>query len=146
MEAQSQSTSFSYTSSCGSRNGNGGNGGHSPSLIITGREIFARTNRDPDERAALSGQLVKGEIQPTSLTVPQAAAITHSTIHRTYAALQLAPASRVRVAAGELSLGDALRGNGLVAAWLMATADERAALGVTVGVDAVWDGAIKPLL
>jgi hypothetical protein len=148
MDAHNQSTSLSYTKSCGSRNGNGGNGDHSPLplFLLTGRTIFARTNRGIDERAGLSGQLVTGEVQLTSLTVPQAAAITHSITHRTYAALQLAPASRARVAKGEVSLADALKGNGLVAAWLMATADERAALGAIVGVDEVWDDAIKPAI
>jgi hypothetical protein len=131
------------------RNGNGGNGNgngsgkHSP-LLITGREVFARTNRGASERAGLGAQLVLGEAWLTKLTAAQAAVLTHTTLQNIYAAMHLAPKTRARVAAGELTLAEAAKANGLLAAWISSTPDERAALGVAVGVDKIWDAVISP--
>jgi hypothetical protein len=137
-----QSSLYALSSAFGNGNGNG-HARPGPHLI-TGRSIITHTNRDVDERAGLAARLVLGEAHLVKPTVPQAAALTHATIHTIYDALRLAPETRVRVAAGELSLTDAMKGNGLVSAWLVATPAEKAALGSIVGVDEVWDSAINP--
>ncbi len=49
-----------------------------------------------------------------------------------------------RIAAGELTLSDAAKANGLLAAWAAATPAEKAALGSAVGVNEIWDSAIQP--
>jgi hypothetical protein len=59
-------------------------------------------------------------------------------------ALRLKPGTRARVAAGELTIAQAAKANGLYAAWVEASPDEKAALGRIVGVDAIWDNMIQP--
>ena len=124
------------------KNGGAGNG-HSP-IPITGRELTGGSKGDAGARAGRAAMLVCGEAQLVTWSVPQATAVTVATMQLTYEALRLTPAARARVAAGEITLADAARGNGLVNAWLMASAEEKAALGATVGVDVVWDAAISP--
>lgn len=146
------SIASSYTTSSGLRNGNG-NGHHKPVLItghkpalIAGREIAAYSNDEAAVRGAIAAQLALKELLPVDLTVAQASLITGATIGSTYNAMRLAPETRARVAKGELSLADAMRGNGLVAAYLNATPDELVALGTIVGVSKVWDDVIAPSL
>jgi hypothetical protein len=56
----------------------------------------------------------------------------------------LKPATRMRVARGELSLLEASKANGLLEAWFASTPDKKVALGIAVGVDQVWDSVISP--
>jgi hypothetical protein len=130
------------------RNGNGddgnGIGDAMPGPVqVTGRNI-AHGHRDPGQRGALGAQLVLGEAHHTKPTILQVAAILHVSVPYVRLALDLQPGTRARVAAGEISLSTAAQANGLLASWIAATPEERAALGIAVGVDRIWDGAIAP--
>jgi len=120
------------------------NGHHEP-FSITGRWI-AHASLNASERAAVGAQLVLSEAQLVRPTATQVGAILHVSAPYLGLALKLAPETRDRVAMGELSLTDAAKGNGLVTAWLVATPDERCALGRAVGIDAIWDASIEPSL
>jgi hypothetical protein len=133
-----------YSSHNGLRNGNGGNNGNDKPILITGRDVLAFTNRGEDEKAGRAAQWVRGDVQLIKPTVAQAALVYHATVHNTYAALHLAPEALKRVVARELSLAAAARGNRLVTVWLNATPAEKAAFGIAIGVNEVWDAAISP--
>jgi hypothetical protein len=112
---------------------------------ITGRNL-AHAHRSASERAALAAQLVLGEARLVKPTITQVAAITLVSLPYVQVALKLSETTRYRVVKGELSLPDAARANGLLSAWLTSTPEEKAALGVAVGVNAVWDEAIAPAI
>jgi hypothetical protein len=139
MDAQS----VVYIKSDRLRNGKG-NGHHSPTLI-TGRNL-AHAHRTASQRGALAAQLVLEELHRVEPTAIQAAADTGANMPYVQIALRLTPLTRARVAKGELTIPEAAKANGLLAAWEAATLAEKAALGATVGVDAVWDNVIQPTL
>ena len=113
--------------------------------VITGRDL-AHSHRTASQRGALAAQLVLEEVEHIKPTMIQAAAVTRTNIPYVQIALRLTPATRVRVAAGEFTLAEAAKANGLLAAWIASTAAEKTALGAAVGVDAVWDSVIQPLI
>ena len=130
------------------RNGNGLGNGHGnckPPILITGRNL-THWQHTIGQRAALAAQLFHREAQLVDLTVAGAARLVQVSCPTVKLAVDLKPITRARVAVGELPLFDAVKGNGLVTAWLAATADEKAALGSVVGVDAIWDSAMQPLI
>jgi hypothetical protein len=121
------------------------NGEGLKSFPITGRNI-AHVRRDASQRAGIAAQLVLGEIELIKPTVVQTVAIAHISQPYINFALRLSAETRARLAAGELSLADAAKANGLLTAWLAATPTEQAALGAVVGVNKIWDAAIAPLI
>jgi hypothetical protein len=118
-----------------------GNGHHSPT--VTGRNL-AHSHRTASQRAALAAQLVLEEVEQIKPTMIQAAAVTRVNIPYVQFALRLTPATRERVAKGELTIAEAAKANGLLAAWEAATLADKAALGSAVGVNEIWDRAIQP--
>jgi hypothetical protein len=114
-----------------------------PAKTITGRNL-AHAHRTASQRGAVAAQLVLEEVEHTKPTMIQAAAITGANIPYVQLALRLKPETRARVAAGELTIAEAAKANGLLSAWIAATPTEKAALGVAVGVDAIWDAVISP--
>jgi hypothetical protein len=118
-------------------------GKHEPFFPITGRNL-AHAHRDAGERAGIAAQLVLGEAELIRPTITQVAPITHVSVPYVQLALRLKVETRARVAAGELSFLQAVKANGLLAAWIASTPAERAALGSVVGVDEIWDCAIEP--
>jgi hypothetical protein len=140
--------SIVYIKSNHLRNGNDGNGsggGHHSPLLITGRNL-AHSHRTASQRGALAAQLVLEEVEHIKPTMIQAAAVTRANIPYVQFALRLTPETRARVAAGEFSLAEAAKANGLLAAWIASTPAEKAALGSAVGVNEIWDSAIQPLI
>lgn len=134
----------SYTTTTHFHNGNGGGNGHGP-VQLTGRNL-AHCRRTASQKAAVAAQQVEGEVERTKPTIIQAAADVGANIPYVQLALKLTRATRARVAAGEITISEAAEANGLLAAWLVATSEEKAALGVAVGPDAIWDSAIQPSL
>jgi hypothetical protein len=132
----------------GPHNGNGGNGqgnGHSPSSVV-GRSL-AHSHLTASQRAAVAAKLVLGEARLIAPTITQVVPIVHVSTPYVRVALELVEETRARVAMGELlSLSDAAKANGLLAAWLTASPVERAALGTIVGADEVWADAVLPSL
>ena len=126
-------------------NGNGKGGGHHSPTLITGRDL-AHSHRTASQRGALAAQLVLEELQRVEPTAIQAAADTGANMAYVQIALRLTPATRARVAAGEFTIAEAAKANGLLGAWITSTPAEKAALGAAVGVDAVWDNVIQPTL
>lgn len=124
--------------------GNGGGNGHKP-VQLTGPKL-AHAHRTASQKAAVAAQMVKEEVERTKPTIIPAAADIGANIPYVRCALKLTPETRERVAAGEITITEAAKANGLLAAWLASTPEERAAFGADVGVDAVWDAAIKPSL
>jgi hypothetical protein len=116
----------------------------------SGRPIFGRdiahSHRSAGERAALAAQLIVGERTLCQPTATQVGPIVRASLPYIHIARLLKPATRMRVARGELSLVEASKANGLLEAWYSASPDERAALGSVVGVDAVWDAVISPAI
>jgi hypothetical protein len=114
----------------------------------SGRPIFGRdiahSHRSAGERAALVAQLILGERTLCQPTVTQVGPIVRASAPYIHVARLLKPATRMRVARGELSLVEASRANGLLEAWFASTPDEKVALGIAVGVDQVWDSVISP--
>ena len=127
-----------------SRNGNGGGNGHGP-VQLTGRN-FAHAHRTASQKAAVAAQQVLGLVERIKPTIIQAAADVGVSVPYVQLALKLKPETLQRVADGEISLLDAVKANGLLAAWLANTPEEQAALGAIVGVDKIWDGVIAPSL
>jgi hypothetical protein len=121
--------------SCNSKNGHG--------RPIFGRDI-AHSHRSAGERAALAAQLVLGERTLFQPTATQAGPLVRASLPYIHIARLLKPATRMRVARGELSLVEASKANGLAEAWFLASPEERAALGSIVGVNQIWDDAIQP--
>jgi hypothetical protein len=119
---------------------NSGNNGGRP---IYGRDI-SHSHRTPGERAALAAQLTFSERTLFQPTATQAALIVRASLPYIHIARLLKPATRMRVARGELSLIEASKANGLLEAWFSASPEERAHLGSVVGVNQVWDDAISP--
>jgi hypothetical protein len=114
-----------------------------PPAPVTGRNV-AHAPRSVSQRAVLAAQLRLGDAVLVSPTITQCAALTRVSQPCISLALKLKPATRDRVAVGELTLADAARANGLLVAWLAATPAEKAAFGIAVGVNEVWDAAISP--
>ena len=112
---------------------------------MTGRNL-AHCGRTPSQRAAVAAQLVKGEVERVEPTIIQASADLSVSVPYTQLALKLTPATRARVAADEITISEAVKANGLLAAWFAASPEEQAALGAAVGVDVIWDASIKPSL
>jgi hypothetical protein len=112
---------------------------------LTGRNL-AYSNRTASQRAALAAALVAGDAWLVRPTVKQAAALTGVSAVYVHAALKLRATTRDRVAAGELDLSDAARANGLAAAYLDASSDERIAFAKAVGVAELWDDTIVPAM
>jgi hypothetical protein len=110
---------------------------------IFGRDI-AHSHRSAGERGAVAAQLSLSERQLVQPTAKQAALILHASAPYVHIARLLKPATRAKVARGEISLTQAAKTNGLYEAWLLASDEEKAALGVAVGVNTVWDEAIAP--
>jgi hypothetical protein len=118
--------------------------GHSPeSDPIPGR-FLAHARLTASRRAGLAAQLVLNELRLFKPTIRQATAITHVSPAYAQLALRMQPATRAKVAWGQLNLIQASKMNGLFEAWLTASPDEKAAFGVAVGVNEVWDEAIAP--
>ena len=115
------------------------------SLTVTGRNL-AHSHRSGSQRAGLAAQLVLGEATLVKPTITQIAAVTCVSLPYVQVALKLSQTTRDRVVKGELSLPEAARANGLLAAWLTSTPEEKAALGIAVGVNEVWDRAIAPAI
>jgi hypothetical protein len=133
-----------YTTFRPVRNGNGNGNGHTHEPFpITGRNL-AHAHRDAGERAGIAAQLVLGEATLIRPTITQVVSITNVSTPYVQLALRLKTETRARVGAGELSLLEAVRANGLLAAWIASTPAERAALGSAVGVNEIWDCAIQP--
>lgn len=130
-------------------NGNGGNhngnGGGDPPHTVTGRNL-AHARRNANQKGAIAAQMVKGEVVLTKPTMIQAAHDAGANMPYVQLALKLSPESRARVAAGEITIAQALAANGLLEAWLEATPEVRAALGNAVGIDVIWDQVISPAL
>jgi hypothetical protein len=114
----------------------------------SGRPIFGRdiahSHRSAGERAALAAQLIIGERVLCQPTATQVGPIVRASLPYIHIARLLKPATRMRVARGELSLVEASRANGLLEAWFASTPDEKVALGIAVGADQVWDSVISP--
>lgn len=127
----------------GSFNGNrGAENAYSPASV-TGRDI-AHSHRTASARAGLAAQLVLGEVKLIKPTITQVASIARISIPYVRLGLELTQGTRTHLAAGEITISEAARCNGLLAAWLAATAEEKAAFGVAVGVNEVWDEVIAP--
>lgn len=138
-----QSLATLYNAPNGLRNGGNEHGnGHSPSSVV-GRSL-AHSHLTASQRAAVAAQLVLGEARLIAPTITQVVPIVHVSTPYVRFALELAEETRDRVAKGDLSLLKAAKANGLLAAWLAASLAERAALGVAVGVDEIWDHVIQP--
>jgi hypothetical protein len=110
---------------------------------ITGRNL-AHAHRSASERAAIAAQLVLGEAELVKPTITQIVPVAHVSKSYVRFALELTPATRDRVAVGEITLSEAAKANGLLSAWLAASSAEKVALGAVVGVNAVWDEVIAP--
>jgi hypothetical protein len=139
-----QSSDTLYTIHNGLRNGNG-NGLKPDPFLISGRNL-AHTHRSASERAGIAAQFVLGEAELVKPTITQIVPVAHVSTPYVHLALRLKAETRARVATGELSLLDAVKANGLLAAWIASTPAERAALGSVVGVNEIWDSAIQPLI
>jgi hypothetical protein len=114
-----------------------------PIPAYSGRNL-AHGHRDSGQRGALAAQLVLGEAKYVKPTITQAVAITGANTFYVRWALELKPATRAHVVAGDITLVEAVKANGLLTAWASATPAEKAALGVAVGVNEIWDSATQP--
>jgi hypothetical protein len=152
MNHQSSAT---YTVDTPLRNGNGGNGngnsrgnrnvtGLKWNPIPIGGRSLAHRYLTASERAGIAAQLVLGEARLVRPTITQVVPIVRVSPPYVQLALRLTEKTRARVAAGELSLVDAAKANGLLSAWLAASPAEKAAFGIAAGVNNVWDDAIAP--
>jgi hypothetical protein len=108
---------------------------------INGRNL-AHSHRSASERAGLAAQLILGEARLVKPTITQIAPIASVCVPYVQVALKLSEATRNRVVKGELTLADAAKANGLLSAWFSAAPAEKAALGIAVGVDRIWDDVI----
>ena len=112
---------------------------------FTGREL-AHCHFSASERAVIAAWLVQERIHLVKPTIRQAAALAGVSVPYVQAALRLDVKVLTRVALGEVSLVDAERGNGLIAAYLTASADGKIAFARAVGTDKIWDEAISPVI
>jgi hypothetical protein len=119
--------------------------GVSPSTAVTGRNL-AHAHRTASQRGALAAQLVLEEVAHSKPTIIQAAAVTGANVPYVNFALRLKPETRARVASGELTIAEAAKANGLLAAYLSATKTTKAAFGVAAGINSIWDDVIAPSL
>lgn len=137
-----QSLDAIYTASTGHRNGNG-NGLKWNPIPIGGRSL-AHLHLTASERAGIAAQLVLGEARLVRPTITQVVPIVHVSVPYVRFAMELTAETRERVAMGELTLTDAAKANGLLTAYFGASPAEKAALGVAVGVNNIWDDVIAP--
>ena len=115
---------------------------------LRGRNL-AHSPRSPSQRAAVAARLVLGEHQLVDPTILQAAAICRVSPPYIRAALAATAAERAELAGGAVRVVDLLHPSwdcALERAWHAATPQERAAFGVRVGIDELFDGAVVPSL
>jgi len=115
---------------------------------ITGRNL-AHKPRTSGQRALVAADLVSGKVRFEAPTVKQAAHLLHVSVPYVQRALRLNgdQARRADIEIDGKPLNAVLpAGNGLVSAWIKASANERAGLARIVGPDELWDDAINPTL